>query len=135
MCRCSTSCRLRHSKNRRPCSSRRTPCAACAAASQSRPPGPLDRIPLAGWLPIPRSPRSPRKKEKEDTPLEIHDADGKLVKKYLNTEKKKEGPPDPEEGAFGPPRGSEKLPAEAGLNRFVWSLRYEDAPKFDRKST
>ena len=69
-------------------------------------------------------------KEKEEITLEILDADGKLVKKYSNIEKKEEGPADPEEGAFGPPRGSEKLPAEAGLNRFVWSLRYEDATKF-----
>src|ERR1035441_3689465 len=69
-------------------------------------------------------------KEKEEITIEILDADGKLVKKYSNIEKKEEGPADPEEGAFGPPRGSEKLPAEAGLNRFVWSLRYEDATKF-----
>jgi hypothetical protein len=57
-------------------------------------------------------------------------AHGKLVKKYSNVEKKDEGPGDPEEEAFGPPRGAEKLPAEAGLNRFVWNLRYEDSTKF-----
>jgi len=69
-------------------------------------------------------------KEKEEITLEIQDADGKPVKKFSNIEKKDEGPADPEEGAFGPPRGAEKLPAEAGLNRFVWNLRYEDATKF-----
>ena len=69
-------------------------------------------------------------KEKEEITLEILDADGKPVKKYSNIEKKDEGPGDPEEEAFGPPRGPEKLPVEAGLNRFVWNLRYEDATKF-----
>ena len=68
--------------------------------------------------------------DKQQLTLEILDADGKLVKKLSNIEKKDEGPADPEEEAFGPPRGSEKLPAEAGLNRFVWNLRYEDATKF-----
>jgi photosystem II stability/assembly factor-like uncharacterized protein len=69
-------------------------------------------------------------KEKEEITLEILDANGKSVKKFSNIEKKDEGPADPEEGAFGPPRGSEKLPVEAGLNRFVWNLRYEDSTKF-----
>ena len=73
---------------------------------------------------------SEKPKEKEEITLEILDADGKPVKKYSNIEKKDEGPGDPEEEAFGPPRGSEKLPAEAGLNRFVWNLRYEDSTKF-----
>lgn len=69
-------------------------------------------------------------KEKEEITLEILDAEGKLVKKYSNVEKKEEGPADPEEEAFGPPRGSDRLPAAAGLNRFVWNLRYTDATKF-----
>jgi hypothetical protein len=69
-------------------------------------------------------------KEKEEITLEILDDKGKLVKKYSNIEKKDEGPGDPEEEAFGPPRGALKLPAEAGLNHFVWNLRYEDATKF-----
>jgi photosystem II stability/assembly factor-like uncharacterized protein len=66
----------------------------------------------------------------DEITLEILDAAGKPVKKYSNIEKKDEGPADPEEAAFGRPRGSDKLPAEAGLNRFVWNLRYEDATKF-----
>jgi photosystem II stability/assembly factor-like uncharacterized protein len=69
-------------------------------------------------------------KEKEEITLEILDDAGKLVKKYSSIEKKDEGPGDPEEEAFGPPRGPDKLPGEAGLNRFVWNLRYEDATKF-----
>jgi photosystem II stability/assembly factor-like uncharacterized protein len=66
----------------------------------------------------------------DEITLEILDANGKPVKKYSNIEKKDEGPADPEEAAFGPPRGSDKLPTEPGLNRFVWNLRYEDATKF-----
>ena len=73
---------------------------------------------------------SEKPKEKEEITLEVLDEGGKLVKKYSNIEKKDEGPADPEEEAFGPPRGAQKLPAEAGLNRFVWNLRYEDATKF-----
>jgi len=69
-------------------------------------------------------------KEKEEVKIEILDTAGKLVKKYSSIEKKDEGPADPEAGAFGPPRGPAKLPVEAGLNRFVWSLRYEDSTKF-----
>jgi hypothetical protein len=69
-------------------------------------------------------------KEKEEITLEILDTAGKLVKKYSNIEKKDEGPADPEAEAFGPPRGAEKLPVEAGLNRFVWNLRYENATRF-----
>jgi len=66
----------------------------------------------------------------DEITLEILDTDGKLVQKYSNIEKKEEGGGAPDEEAFGPPRGPEKLPAEAGLNRFVWNLRYEDAAKF-----
>ncbi|HTT63345.1 MAG TPA: hypothetical protein VMG35_15930 [Bryobacteraceae bacterium] len=68
--------------------------------------------------------------EKEEITLEILDSHGKLVKRYSNIEKKDEGPADPEAAAFGPPRGPQKLPAAAGLNRFVWNLRYEDATRF-----
>jgi photosystem II stability/assembly factor-like uncharacterized protein len=73
---------------------------------------------------------SEKPKEKEEVKIEILDSAGKLVKKYSSIEKKEEGPADPEAEAFGPPRGPAKLPVEAGLNRFVWSLRYEDSTKF-----
>jgi hypothetical protein len=117
-------------KDRRTCSSRRMPCAACAAVSRFRPARPVGQNP-AGGVAIYYS-LAAKPKEKEEITLEILDADGKLVKKYSNIEKKDEGPGDPEEEAFGPPRGAEKLPAEAGLNRFVWNLRYEDSTKFPR---
>ncbi|HTQ58462.1 MAG TPA: hypothetical protein VMI94_28565 [Bryobacteraceae bacterium] len=69
-------------------------------------------------------------KEKEEIKLEILDGAGKLVKKYSNIEKSEERPGNPEEEDFGPPRGPSRLPAQKGLNRFVWNLHYEDATKF-----
>jgi photosystem II stability/assembly factor-like uncharacterized protein len=58
--------------------------------------------------------------------LEILDAKGQVIRKYPPK-------PQPEEGAgeeegFGR-RPPQKLPAEAGLNRFVWDLRYEGATR------
>ncbi len=58
--------------------------------------------------------------------LEILDAQGSVVKAYSSVKKEEElGPaewPDVQ-------RLSDVLPAEAGLNRFFWNLRYEDAVK------
>ena len=59
-----------------------------------------------------------------DITVEILDARSAVIRKY---------PPKPQpEGDATPGRDESKpkpLPAEAGLNRFVWDLRYEDAPK------
>ena len=68
--------------------------------------------------------------EKEEIDLEILDAQGQLVKKYSNIEKKDEAPGAPDEEEPVRPKGADQLPAEAGLNRFVWNLHYEDATKF-----
>ena len=55
--------------------------------------------------------------------LDILDSSGKVIRHYPR--KEEEGEAD--EG-FGPRnRGGEKLPGEAGLNRFVWDLEYEGA--------
>jgi hypothetical protein len=67
-------------------------------------------------------------KKKDEAPkitLEILDSSGKVIRKYP----KKEEPDGEEEGFFGRDRGAENLPADAGLNRFVWDLRYEGAIK------
>jgi photosystem II stability/assembly factor-like uncharacterized protein len=53
--------------------------------------------------------------------LEILDASGKVIRKYP----KKEEPSGDEEEEFFRAAGPSKLPAESGLNRFVWDLRYE----------
>jgi photosystem II stability/assembly factor-like uncharacterized protein len=57
--------------------------------------------------------------------LEILDSSGKVIRKYP----KKEEPSDDEEDFFNRDRNAGSLPADAGLNRFVWDLRYEGATK------
>jgi photosystem II stability/assembly factor-like uncharacterized protein len=62
--------------------------------------------------------------------LEILDASGKSISKFTSRPSGGGGPAVTEgQGPFGGggPRG---LPAEAGLNRFVWDLRYPDATRF-----
>jgi photosystem II stability/assembly factor-like uncharacterized protein len=72
----------------------------------------------------------PRKPDTEssETPkitLEILDASGKVIRKYP----KKEEPGNDDEEGFNRDPNAGTLPAEAGLNRFVWDLRYEGATK------
>jgi hypothetical protein len=60
---------------------------------------------------------------KDAVELEILDGKGRLVRK-LSSKKAAEGA-SPEEEEFGISRPGEKLPAEEGLNRFVWDMRGE----------
>ncbi len=78
-----------------------------------------------------------KEKPKVDVTLEVMDAAGHSIKKYTARAPKTEaGPPSPtpptmeqqEEGPPGP--RAVRLPADAGLNRFVWDLRYDDAKRF-----
>jgi photosystem II stability/assembly factor-like uncharacterized protein len=63
---------------------------------------------------------------KEPITLEILDAQGKVVRKFSS--KKPEGEAGgEEEGGFRRGRGAESIPAEKGMNRFVWDLAYERA--------
>src|SRR6266446_3742013 len=57
--------------------------------------------------------------------LDILDASGKVIRHF--PKKEEEGEQD--EGFGAPDRNAGKLPAEAGLNRFVWDLDYEGATK------
>jgi photosystem II stability/assembly factor-like uncharacterized protein len=66
-----------------------------------------------------------QKPEDQKITLEILDSSGKVIRKYP----KKEEPPDEEEEFFNRDREAGKLPGDAGLNRFVWDLRYEGAIK------
>jgi photosystem II stability/assembly factor-like uncharacterized protein len=70
-------------------------------------------------------------KDKEEVTLEILDSQGGVVRKYSS---KKQASPLPaeaqeEEEEAGQRTTNEPLPAEAGLNRFNWDLRYEPAAK------
>ena len=58
-----------------------------------------------------------------ETKLEILDASGKLIRKYSSAETKRlDEPPDPDDK-----KPEKEIKPEAGLNRFVWDLRYEEA--------
>jgi photosystem II stability/assembly factor-like uncharacterized protein len=62
-------------------------------------------------------------KEGTETTLEILDASGKVVRKYSSTETQLLDEP------LGPDdkKPEKEIKPEAGLNRFVWDLRYEEA--------
>ena len=57
---------------------------------------------------------------KDDIAIEIVDSKGQTVRKYSSKEKK----PEENESFFGP-RGNPPIPKKAGLNRFVWDMRFE----------
>jgi photosystem II stability/assembly factor-like uncharacterized protein len=63
---------------------------------------------------------------KGEVKLEILDSQGTVVRELSSVEKKESETP-PEWPELVPPE--EKIPAEAGLNRFGWDLRYEGAHK------
>jgi photosystem II stability/assembly factor-like uncharacterized protein len=63
-------------------------------------------------------------KESEEVTLEVLDSQGKLVRKYTSREKH-ETEPLPEWPEQEKPQV--RLPAEAGMNRFAWDLRYDGA--------
>lgn len=72
-------------------------------------------------------------KPKGDITLEFLDATGKLVKKFSS--KAPSPPAEPhapveEEEVPRVPPGASRAPAETGLNRFVWDLRWPDATTF-----
>jgi photosystem II stability/assembly factor-like uncharacterized protein len=58
---------------------------------------------------------------KDEVTLEILDSKGVVVRKYSSVEKKEAETP-PEWPDLEPPK--EKIPVEAGMNRFNWDLRY-----------
>ncbi|HXY23804.1 MAG TPA: hypothetical protein VEI73_04090 [Candidatus Acidoferrum sp.] len=60
---------------------------------------------------------------KDGLTLEILDAKGKVVRKVSSKKAAEGGSPDLEE--FGIELPGEKLPTDAGLNRFVWNMRSE----------
>jgi photosystem II stability/assembly factor-like uncharacterized protein len=69
-------------------------------------------------------------KDKEEITLEILDASGQVVRKLTSQDEKKDEGGPPSEGDDDDNAGMTKLPAKAGLNRFVWDLRSPDATRF-----
>jgi hypothetical protein len=58
-----------------------------------------------------------------ETKIEILDASGKTIRTYSSTETKAlDEPADPDDK-----KAEKEIKPEAGLNRFVWDLRYEEA--------
>lgn len=66
-----------------------------------------------------------KKDEAPKITLEILDSSGKVIRKFPKKEEPS-GPAD-EEDFFSRGGGAASLPADAGLNRFVWDMRYEGA--------
>ncbi len=64
-----------------------------------------------------------KSKPKDETTLEIMDRQGNLVRKFSSRKR-----PVADEPARAPGQ-DEELPAEAGMNRFVWDLRYDGPSK------
>ncbi len=78
----------------------------------------------------PESDKKEADKDKKEPPkitLEILDSSGKVIRKL--PKKEPEGMPDEEDDFFSRGGGDKDLPADAGLNRFVWDQRYEGATK------
>jgi len=71
-------------------------------------------------------------KSNEEVTLEVLDGAGHVLKKLSSKEDKDkaEAPGGGEEEGFGPPPAARTIPARAGLNRFPWDLRLEDASRF-----
>ncbi|HKQ79572.1 MAG TPA: glycosyl hydrolase [Blastocatellia bacterium] len=70
-------------------------------------------------------------KPKGEVTIEILDATGKAVNKFSSLTAETPSPAaGDEEGSGRFRRGPSRAPAEKGLNRFAWDLRYPDATRF-----
>jgi hypothetical protein len=69
-------------------------------------------------------------KPKGEATIEILDVAGKSVKKFSSKAPETAAAAPAGEGGFFPSGGAARVPAEKGLNRFVWDLRYPDAARF-----
>jgi photosystem II stability/assembly factor-like uncharacterized protein len=68
-----------------------------------------------------------KKEEPPKITLEILDSSGKVIRKF--PKKEEEGAGDEENSSERDRGAAAKLSSDAGLNRFVWDLRYEEATK------
>jgi photosystem II stability/assembly factor-like uncharacterized protein len=72
------------------------------------------------------------KQDADKVTIDILDGQGNLVRSFVGTpaDDKKKDDADPEAEFFGP-RGPQPPPRKAGVNRFVWDLRYPGATTFE----
>ncbi|HWP43934.1 MAG TPA: glycosyl hydrolase, partial [Blastocatellia bacterium] len=71
-----------------------------------------------------------KNKPSGEVKLEILDGAGKVIKTFTGRSGSEAGQtPAAQGGQFGG-GGASRVPAEAGLNRFIWDLRYPDASRF-----
>jgi hypothetical protein len=68
-------------------------------------------------------------KEGEEVTLELLDAGGAVLRRISSRPPAEAAAPG-DDDEDGPPRAPAKLPAKAGLNRFAWDLRLEEASRF-----
>jgi hypothetical protein len=68
-------------------------------------------------------------KEKPEKPitLEFLDEEGTLIRKFSSQREGEKAPPSPRRRFFGAAPSS--VDAEAGMNRFIWNMRYPDAKR------
>lgn len=67
-----------------------------------------------------------KEKPKEEVALEFSDAEGNLIRKF-KSKKGEESEPERAPASRFQRGGPQYVPAEAGMNRFVWNMRYPDA--------
>jgi photosystem II stability/assembly factor-like uncharacterized protein len=66
------------------------------------------------------------RKPEDEVKLEFLDARGRVIRTFSSRARPAEAPPEPMAEFFGQAPPQERVPAEAGMNRFVWDLRYPD---------
>jgi hypothetical protein len=73
-----------------------------------------------------------KEKPKDEVTLEVLDDAGHVIHKFSSKAPTKKPAAEGEEDEDFPPRrpDADRVPTEAGLNRFVWDLRYPDATTF-----
>jgi len=73
-----------------------------------------------------------KSKPSSEVAIEITDSAGKSIRKFSSRGQESQAqaaPAGDDDGGFRP-AGPRRAPAEAGLNRFIWDLRYPDATRF-----
>ncbi|OGD38163.1 MAG: glycosyl hydrolase [Candidatus Aminicenantes bacterium RBG_19FT_COMBO_58_17] len=91
-----------------------------------------------GSFPIPNVGKNPpsgtvvfyyfKEKPKQEVVLEIMDSNGSRIKTFSSLAKT-EAEPEDEFSRMSGGEAGRRLPAEAGMNRFIWDMRYPDAER------